>query len=549
MSLRAHEPLPVPDLTAQAARAAFPDGCLGMRLRDALGPVFRDDDFTDLFPRRGRPALSPGQLALVCVLQFVEGLSDRQAATAVRERIGWKYALSLELTDPGFDFSVLCEFRARLIAGKAERRVFDRLLKVCQDHKLLGSRGAARTDSTYVLGSVRVLNRLELVGETVRAALNALAIAAPRWLGGWMPPGWADRYGHRVENYRLPQTEAERLAFATAVGADGAVILTRVDADDAPAVLEELEAVQVLRAVWPQQYDLAANSPRWRATEELPSSQERIASPYDVECRYAIKRATRWTGYKCHLTEHCGPDLPHLVTDVDTTDASQSDQNMIAPIHDRLDQRDLLPDEHLVDTGYMAAATLLDAAHDRGVRLVGPMPPDTSWQAKAHEGFDLAAFAVDWQAQTAVCPRGAVARQWRERLDSRGHPVIRIRFSDQDCAACPVRGKCTRRASEPRDLVLRPQAEHETLQRHRQEQGTTAWKESYGRRAGVEGTISQAVRGPDIRHARYRGLAKVQLQQIFSAAALNLLRVDAWLTDTPLARTRASRLEALPVMA
>ncbi|MEV4452997.1 transposase [Streptomyces mirabilis] len=270
MSLRAHEPLPVPDLTAQVARAAFPDGCLGMRLRDALGPVFRDDDFADLFPRRGRPALSPGQLALVCVLQFVEGLSDRQTATAVRERIGWKYALSLELTDPGFDFSVLCEFRARLIAGKAERRVFDRLLKVCKDHKLLGSRGAARTDSTYVLGSVRVLNRLELVGETVRAALNALAIAAPRWLGGWMPPGWADRYGHRVENYRLPQTEAERLAFATAVGADGAVILTRVDTDDAPAVLEELEAVQVLRAVWPQQYDLAANSPRWRATEELP---------------------------------------------------------------------------------------------------------------------------------------------------------------------------------------------------------------------------------------------------------------------------------------
>ncbi|MGW1781165.1 transposase [Streptomyces sp. NPDC002143] len=244
-SLRAHEPLAVPDLTAQVARAAFPDGCLGIRLRDALGPVFGDDDFADLFPRRGQPALSPGQPAMVCVLQFIEGLSDRQAATAVRERIGWKYALGLELTDPGFDFSVLCEFRARLIVGKAERRVLDRLLKVCQDHKLLGSSGAARTDSTHVLGSVRALNRLELVGETVRAALNAPAIAAPRRLGGWMPPAWADRYGHRVENYRLPRTEAERLAFATAVGADGAVILTRVDADDAPGVLEELEAVQV----------------------------------------------------------------------------------------------------------------------------------------------------------------------------------------------------------------------------------------------------------------------------------------------------------------
>jgi hypothetical protein len=379
--------------------------------------------------------------------------------------------------------------------------------------------------------------------------LNALAVAAPRWLGGWMPPAWADRYGHRVENYRLPQTEAERLAFATAVGADGAAILARVDADDVPAVLGKLEAVQVLRAVWPQQYDLAADRPRWRATEELPPSQERIASPYDADCRYAIKRATKWTGFKSHLTEHCGPDRPHLVVDVETTDASRSDQTMIGPIHDRLAERDLLPDEHLVDTGYMAAATLLDAARDHGVRMVGPMPPDTSWQARAGEGFDLTAFTLDWQARTAVCPSGAVARQWREQLDSRGHPVIRIRFPDQDCAACPVRGKCTRRASEPRDLVVRPQAEHETLQRHRQEQHTTTWKESYSRRAGVEGTISQAIRGPDIRHARYRGLAKVQLQQILSAAALNLLRVDAWLTDTPLARTRTSHLDALPAAA
>ncbi|MFD8722945.1 transposase [Streptomyces sp. NPDC059629] len=208
-----------------------------MRLRDALGPVSRDDDFADLFPRRGQPAFSPGQLALVCVLQFVEGLSDRQAATAVRERIGWKYALGLELTDRGFDFPVLSEFRTRLITGKAERRVLDRLLELCGDHSLLGSGGVARTDSTHVLGAARVLNRLELVGETVRAALNALAITAPRCLGSWMPPVWADRYGHRVENYRLPQTENERLAFATAVGADGAVILARIDADDAPAVL------------------------------------------------------------------------------------------------------------------------------------------------------------------------------------------------------------------------------------------------------------------------------------------------------------------------
>jgi transposase len=264
---------------------AFPKGCLGMRIRDALGPLFADEEFADLFPRRGQPAWSPGQLALVCVLQYVEGLSDRQAATAVRDRIAWKYALGLELTDPGFDHSVLCEFRARLLEGSAQQRVLTRILDACRAAGLLASGGPARTDSTHVLAAVRTVNRLELIGETVRAALNALAIAAPGWLAGWMPQDWVDRYGHRVENHRLPQQAADRRAYVETVGADGLTVLAAVDADDAPDWLAGVEAVQVLRAVWAQQFDLTESGLRWRETGELPPSKQRIASPYDVECR------------------------------------------------------------------------------------------------------------------------------------------------------------------------------------------------------------------------------------------------------------------------
>lgn len=513
-----------------------------MRLRDALGPVFRDEDFADLFPRRGRPAWSPGQLAMVSVLQFIEGLSDRRAATAVRDRIAWKYALGLELTDPGFDFSVLSEFRTRLVEGSAERRAFTRVLDACREAGLLGRGGPARTDSTHVLGAVRTLNRLELIGETVRAALNALAAAAPDWLAGWMPKQWPDRYGHRVENYRLPQREAERAAWVRTVGADGAMVLAAVDADHAPDWFAQVEAVQVLRAVWQQQFDVGDGGLRWRDLKELPPSKERIASPYDVECRYAVKRSTPWTGYKGHLTEYCGPDRPHVITDVETTDAARSDQRTVERIHDRLDEQDLLPEEHLVDTGYMAAEALLSAARDHSVRLTGPMPPDTSWQAKAGEGFDISAFAIDWQARTATCPQGAVATQWRPQFDSKGHEVIRIRFPDRACAVCPVRSKCTHRADEPRDLVVRQHSEHEALQQARRDQTTEEWKARFNRRAGIEGTISQAVRGPDIRHARYRGLAKVSLQQLLTAAAINLIRVDAWLCGIPLATTRTSPL-------
>src|SRR5207302_2187806 len=115
--------------TARVARAAFPRGNACLQLRDMLGSIYDDTDFLDLFPRRGQAAEAPWRLALVTVLQFGEELSDRQAADAVRGRIDWKYALGLSLENPGFDFSVLSEFRARLIAGAAEQRLLDLLLK------------------------------------------------------------------------------------------------------------------------------------------------------------------------------------------------------------------------------------------------------------------------------------------------------------------------------------------------------------------------------------------------------------------------------------
>ena len=179
MSLKPSPIEPVPEETARVAKAAFRKGNPLLRLRDELGAIFADADFADLFPRLGQPGLPPWRLALVTILQFRENLPDRQAAEAVRARIDWKYLLGLELTDPGFDHSVLCEFRSRLLAGSAEERLLGKLLEVCQARGLLKARGRQRTDATHVLASIRVLNRLELVGETLRAALNELAAVGP----------------------------------------------------------------------------------------------------------------------------------------------------------------------------------------------------------------------------------------------------------------------------------------------------------------------------------------------------------------------------------
>jgi transposase len=182
MSLRSEEIGPVPEETARVARAAFAGGNLYVQMRDVLGAVYDDARFAHLFAARGRPAEAPWRVALVTVMQFAEGLSDRQAAEAVRARIDWKYALGLELTDPGFDFSVLCEFRARLVAGGAEQLLLEALLEACRARGYLKARGRQRTDSTHVLGALRVLNRLERVAETLRDALDAVAVAAPAWL-------------------------------------------------------------------------------------------------------------------------------------------------------------------------------------------------------------------------------------------------------------------------------------------------------------------------------------------------------------------------------
>lgn len=197
MSLEPRSDDGVPQPTARVVRAAFPKGTLAIRIREMLGAVFDDAAFAEAFPARGRPANSPGALALVSVLQYAEGLSDRQAADQVRARMDWKFLLGLELEDPGFDFTVLGGFRSRLAAHRLEEQVLDVVLARLSDAGVLRAGGRQRTDSTHVLAAVRTLNRMEFVGETLRAALEALAVAAPDWLTPLISAAWVERYGEK----------------------------------------------------------------------------------------------------------------------------------------------------------------------------------------------------------------------------------------------------------------------------------------------------------------------------------------------------------------
>jgi Transposase DDE domain/Transposase domain (DUF772) len=508
-----------------------------MRVRDALGPLFADTDFAvgplaGMFPDLGQPGLSPALLLMVVILQFRHNLCDREAAVAVADRISWKYALSLELDDPGFDHSVLSEFRSRLAVNGRADAVFDLMLTQLKDAGLVRSGGRQRTDATEVLGCVRRLNRIETCGESLRAALEEIAAISPEFVVPLLKEGWDQRYGRKVETSRLlGRKNGSARTLAERIGADGQELLSAIDADPAAAWMNDLPRVLTLRTVWDQQYTPTRTGRlRLKDAKELPAAAERIHSPHDTEVRYSAKGRpgeqpdTEWVGTKCHLSESCDEDLPNLITDVHTTPATDPDVSATTDIQDKLISRGIAPAEHLMDAGYPSAENFAASA-TRGITLVAPVVTVTGCDAKKGT-FTPAEFSIDWDAGQARCPAGALSRSMRP--DARG--LVTFRFRVRDCRPCPLRQQCTR-AADPdraRSITIHPQPVHEArMNAHRSQRGQDGadWAKVYNIRAGVEGTISQAVRGPDLRHSRYRGILKAHVQNVMIGMALNITRL------------------------
>jgi transposase len=305
MSMKPQAIPEIPPETVRVVQAVFPKGNLYIHLRDSLGTIYQDDLFVDLYPTRGQPAEAPWRLALVTIFQFLENLTDRQAADAVRSRLDWKYALSLELTDPGFDHTVLSEFRTRLVAASAEERFLEALLTLCKAQGWLKVRGRQRTDSTHVLAKVRALNRAECVVETLRHALNVLAVVAPDWLRSQVQPDWLERYGHRADEYRFPTGAQKRHQFLQQVGQDGWGLLAAIQADAQTQWMLSIPAVDTLQRVWKQDYVPLEQGGTWITDEDRLPAAKRFYSPYDLDASAGTKRRAHWIGYKAHFT----PDL------------------------------------------------------------------------------------------------------------------------------------------------------------------------------------------------------------------------------------------------
>jgi hypothetical protein len=303
-------------------------------------------------------------------------------------------------------------------------------------------------------------------------------------------------------------------------GTDGYFLLDQVHGPGAPAWLRELPAVQALRQIWVQQFcrEVSGGRQEVRRREKPPggtvSRRDQLISPYDLDARYGIKRETGWGGYKVHFTETCdapgthpgaspdtGPaaglergDRPNLITGVATTEATVPDSAMLTPVHQQLEERQLLAGEHLVDSGYPSAELIIHAARIFGITLVSPMLLDSSAQARAGAGYDKAAFAFDFDARQATCPQGVASSSWtpcRQRHDE----AIVVSWPSTACAPCPARQLST--SGRRRQVTIRPRELHEALASARAEQTSAQRKARYAARAGVEGTMRQA-------HPRHR---------------------------------------------
>ena len=547
MSLQPSIIEPVPEETARIACAAFPKGNLYLSMRDELGTLFNDLDFAALYPKRGQPAFAPWRLALITIMQFLENLSDRQAAEAVRSRIDWKYALGLELTDSGFNYSVLSGFRERLASSEKQTLLLDRMLERFKEKKLLKAKGKQRTDSTHVLAAIRVLNRLEMVVETMRAALNQLATVSPEWLTQISTPEWFERYSLRAEQSRLPNGAKVREEFAARVGEDGLRLL-KLLSEQQPALLK-LEKIETLKQVWQQHYtrDEAGDEVRWRKGKETLRAAASIESPYDPEAKYSRKDATKWTGYKVHLSETCDEHLPHLITNVHTTVATTQDVATTADIQDSLYQKGLPPSRHLVDAGYIDGDLLVQSMDKYNIELFGPTRVNSSWQMR-EGGIDATQFEVEWDHRKVICPTGKRSVAWLECQTKQPYPrqVVKVKFRRKDCLNCENRARCVRsETGAPRQLLLQAKEFHEALKKTRSTFSSEAGRRVYQQRAGIEGTLSQGIRRGTIRRSRYIGLQKTHLQEVATAAGINILRSINFLHEKPIAKTRVSRFARL----
>ena len=530
---------PVPRKTAELVKSSLKKNkSLYVELDKLLEDAYKDFDFSPLYSVVGRDGLHPQVLLRAVFIQYIEGLTDRKTIEQIADRNSFKYFLHQPPSYSGFDPSTLSDFRSRLLDCDSRDIVLQPLLDAAKKVGLLKGE-KQRTDSTHILMAARELNQLELCNEALRFALEDLADSCLPWLKSIAKPHWYERYSVPCFNFRIPKKEKEKVEWIRQLAEDGAHLISHLEELEEPHISSS--TVSTLLSVWSQQFifdDEDISKGRFRTVKEyVVQASEMIVSPQDTDSRLGTKRDVSHKGYKTHLTETIDPEMPHLITNIETTDATVADLDLRRKIENRLQDKQMTLKEHTVDSGYTDTKSILESRND-GIDVIGEMREATHWQAKEGKGFDLSGFKIDFVNEVVECPQGKISVCWspRPKEDS-----IHVRFASKDCKACPFRTDCTK-GKGPRTIQFKIKDQYNLLKELRARQVTDEFKGKYSKRAGIEGTISQAVRRTGLRRTRYVGNAKTFLHCVLSATALNLIRLYDWFCEKPLAQTRISKV-------
>jgi Transposase DDE domain/Transposase domain (DUF772) len=476
-------------------------------------------------PDNGRPGLEPVVLLGVLIFQFLERVPDRQAAQLVKYHLGWKLALNLRLGAEGFHPSSLVHFRQRLLeAGKSDLAL-RAVVEALAEEGFIAKRAKQRLDSTHILGAVARLSALECVRETLALALEELQ---SNLLPSERPAFWEELWERYVESKLNYKTTAEVLqSKRRQAGADCLRLLEWLE--PVGAEVRQGKAVTLLREVFAQQYELEQSAETSRGSVEPVKVHATgvVQNPHDADAQWSAKGQGKqkkdWVGYKVQVAETVGSqeESGRFITSVVTQRASESDD---AGLPATLQKQEALgwprPRELYTDGAYVSGQAI-QQAQEEGWELMGPAQPSAA-RKDLKEAYRIEAFEISISERKALCPAGQTSTNCSKLTEEKsGKVTYRFEFGSQ-CHACLHRGDCVPQAQAHRTIVVG--AYHQALQQRRRQQKSEEFQRRMHQRNAIEGTISELVRGHGLRRARYKGLAKVDLQNQFIAAACNIKR-------------------------
>ena len=483
---------------------------------EEIYPLFKDEDFKDMYSSKGRNGISPAFLAMVTLLQFRESLSDVEAQNACNMRIDWKIALRKPLEEKiEFDPSTLCYFRRRLKENEALSLIFDKMVQLAKEKGFIKKKTNQRVDATHVIAHVNRISTTDLLFRTVKCVVEELATKNPELYEREVPEDVKERYENDFSSFGM--SKEKRATKQAEIVEDGlclAAICDRLSDSERSAYVQ----LPIMEKIFEENIVIRkkeVGSKIFIEVDEVERPKQTIFNPRDPEVKMGIKGKTSWVGSKCHIVE-TSEEGTNIITDMIYQPANQNDNKILDKLEANNERTGIDAGKLFCDSNYVSGESIAEYEVN-GKKLMGYLQGESTVKP---EGFRVTDFRIDMEKRIAVCPAGHATSDFAEHSDD----GIDIRFDKQKCQSCPYFDKCVGTGKEKKRR-LHVTKYHKYIQERRNDQKTHEFRSQMKVRARVEGTISEAVRFHGLRFKKYKGAVGDALQFYMTGAAINLKRI------------------------